>query len=529
MLPLPPLASLRRALLLGLTTLASAPSLLAHGLIQDPPSRNWFCGAITKPDEVINGTAKYPECKTAFDTNQTGSYNFMSVLTHTTGRMGVTPLPANVCGFNAETFNKGATPWDTPMQWPTNKVSAGRKEITWNISWGPHFSDTADFHYYITKPGFEWSPTKALTWADFEDTPFCNLSYDDTKPTGNPDVVPDKGGTLFHTFCQLPARTGRHVVYGEWGRNFFTFERFHSCIDVEYEGGGGKPPVAAIGFKPDVTEVTGATTVVLDGTGSKGKGLTYAWSLNPSDLASAKIVDADQPKAKLVLTEPQVNENLQVSLLVKNSAGQTDTENRSLLHKPTAGSKWTGLGPLTSTPLTLHANDAVNVRTVLSTGADNYVPNPALVLTDANSAADQWPLALGNAVNTTDSGLRIGVVNKKGAIKPIADATANRMYAEKGSKIASAFLQVTVSNKIVATYTVNNDWGTGYCATVKVSNNDSVPVKWKTTMKVVGTINNVWNLVWSQAGDVMTLEGPASNNVLQPGANYTDGGFCANK
>lgn len=519
---------MRRAWLLAPLALA-ATQALAHGLIQDPPSRNWFCGAITKPDEVANGTAKYPECKTAFDTNWTGSYNFMSVLTHTKGRAEVTPLPANVCGFNAETFNKGATPWDTPMQWPTNKVSASRKEFTWNISWGPHYSDTQEFHYYITKPGFEWSPTKALTWADFEDQPFCALNYDDTKPDGNPDVVPEKGTTLFHTFCQLPARNGRHVVYGEWGRNFFTFERFHSCVDVEFEGGTGKPPVAAIGFKPDVTEVTGATTVVLDGTGSKGKGLTYAWSLNPSDLPSAKIVDANKPKAKLVLTEPQVNENLQISLLVKNATGLTDTESKTLLHKPTGGSKWTGLGPLTSTPLTLHANDSVNVRTVLTTGADNYVPNPALVLTDANSGASQWPLALANAVNATDSGLHIGVVNKQGAIKPVADATANRMFAAKGSKIASGFLQVTVSNKIAASYTVTSDWDAGYCATVKVSNNDSVPVKWKTTLKIVGQANNVWNLVWSQAGDTLTLEGPASNNVLQPGANYTDGGFCATK
>ncbi|MEK8034036.1 lytic polysaccharide monooxygenase [Ideonella sp. DXS29W] len=521
--------SLQRAVLIGAAAFVVAPQLMAHGLIQDPPSRNWFCGAITKPDEIANGTAKYPECKTAFDTNMTGSYNFMSVLTHTKGRAEVTPLPENVCGFNAETFNKGATPWDTPMQWPTNKVTAGRKEFTWNIAWGPHFSDTQEFRYYITKPGFQWSPTKALTWADFEDQPFCTLTYDDTKPNGNPDVVPDKGTVLFHTFCQLPARTGRHVVYGEWGRNYFTYERFHSCVDVEYEGSSGKPPTAVIGFKPDVTEVTGATTVVLDGSGSKGKGLTYAWSLNPNDLKSAKIVNADQAKAKLVLTEPQVNENLQISLLVKNAAGLTDTESRTLLHKPTGGSKWTDLGPLTTTPVTLHANDSVNVRTVLTTGTDNYVPNPALVLTEANSSATQWPLALGKAVNATDSGLQIGVVNAKGAIKPIADATANRMYAEKGSKIASAFLQVTISNKIVATYTVTSDWGQGYCASIKVSNNDSVPVQWKATLKINGTVSNAWNLVWSQAGDTMTIEGVAPNNILQPGANYTDGGFCANK
>jgi len=29
----------------------------AHGLVQDPPARNWFCGAVTKPDQVQNGVA----------------------------------------------------------------------------------------------------------------------------------------------------------------------------------------------------------------------------------------------------------------------------------------------------------------------------------------------------------------------------------------------------------------------------------------------------------------------------------------
>jgi chitin-binding protein len=31
-----------------------AANVSAHGLVQDPPARNWFCGAITKPDHVSN-------------------------------------------------------------------------------------------------------------------------------------------------------------------------------------------------------------------------------------------------------------------------------------------------------------------------------------------------------------------------------------------------------------------------------------------------------------------------------------------
>ena len=125
----------------------------AHGLVQDPPARNWFCGAVTKPDHVQNGVAQYPVCGGAFfapGIEPTAGYSFMSVLTHTTGRAGVGPR-TNVCGFNSETWNGAATVWDQPIDWPTVPMTAGPRNFVWNISWGPHFSDTADFRYWITK------------------------------------------------------------------------------------------------------------------------------------------------------------------------------------------------------------------------------------------------------------------------------------------------------------------------------------------------------------------------------------------
>src|SRR5687768_928409 len=85
-----------------------------HGLIENPPARNWFCGAITKPDEVLNGVAEFPVCGDAFDSDFTGGYNFMSVLTHTQGRSVVGPR-TNVCGFNSETWSGGTTVWDQPI------------------------------------------------------------------------------------------------------------------------------------------------------------------------------------------------------------------------------------------------------------------------------------------------------------------------------------------------------------------------------------------------------------------------------
>lgn len=230
-------------------------SAFSHGLMSEPASRNWFCGAVTKPDQAQAGTA----CAEAFAQDPNGGYQFMSVLTHDVGRKGVEPLPNNVCGFDSETWSGGATPWDMPVDWPTNSISAGDLTITWDISWGPHFDDTEEFRYWITKPDFEYTIGQPLQWSDFEEQAFCVLNYDDKNPSANPNVVPDKDNTLFHTTCTIPEREGRHVIYGEWGRNYYTYERFHGCIDVVFDGDTGPEPVEAdIRLTPDVSTVTGA-------------------------------------------------------------------------------------------------------------------------------------------------------------------------------------------------------------------------------------------------------------------------------
>ena len=108
-----------------------ANGVFAHGLVQDPPARNWFCGAVTKPDHVANGVAQYPVCGNAFTAPGIpfeAGYSFMSVLTHTTGRAGVGPR-TNVCGFNSETWNGAATVWDQPIDWPTNADDRGSAQF----------------------------------------------------------------------------------------------------------------------------------------------------------------------------------------------------------------------------------------------------------------------------------------------------------------------------------------------------------------------------------------------------------------
>lgn len=221
-------------LFLGLCLFGAAVEGFAHGLIENPPSRSQLCGAESKPDQVIAGTAKTQACSTAYKINQLAGYNYMAVVTHTLGRAKVTPLPQNVCGFDGETWNGAKTPWDVAMDWPTTPMAAGPREFTWNITTGPHFDDTDDFKYWITKASFVFSPTKELTWDDFETAPFCDLHYDDKNPTANPDIKADKAKSLITTRCNLPQRTGHHVIYAEWGRLPPTYERFHGCVDAAF-------------------------------------------------------------------------------------------------------------------------------------------------------------------------------------------------------------------------------------------------------------------------------------------------------
>ena len=429
--------------LLGMFSTAA----FSHGLVQDPPSRNWFCGAVTKPDHVANGTAQYPVCGQAFndpDVTTNDGYSFMSVLTHTTGRAGVGPR-TNVCGFNSETWNGRATVWDQPIDWPTVPMTAGQKTFTWNISWGPHFSDTSDFRYWITKPDFVWQTGRALSFSDFEDQPFCNLAYDDANPNGNPNVIPNVASQSFQTRCTVPSRSGRHVIYAEWGRNQWTYERFHGCIDAQFSGNPPPTVTAAIALNPNVSTFTGPGSIALNGSGSTGSNLSYAWSVDSENPGLYSITNPTGANATLNLGTPTASGNVTVNLLV-TSGSASDTESRTLLHQPAVSNQWFDLGVLTATPVTLVVGDRVNVRTVNSSGTDAYWPTTPLTITSSNTGSAQWPVSLANAVNALNGNVRIGVLNGSNQVVPQANATTNRVYSLTSANIASAFLQVTPGN-----------------------------------------------------------------------------------
>jgi len=413
-----------------------------HGLVENPPSRNWYCGAITKPDQVLNGNAQHPECGDAFANDFNGGYQFMSVLTHNVGRAGVRPLPENVCGFNSETFNGGETPWDQAADWPTSPMTAGTQDFTWNIQWGPHYDDTEEFRFWITRPGFRYQRNRKLTWNDFESTEFCAHQYDDSRPEGNPAVTALKSSSQFTVSCDVPQRRGRHIIYAEWGRNQYTLERFHGCIDVEFGGSNPQPTPSEVEalFSLDTNNFIGMGTLRLDGSASVGEGLSYNWSVGAADRSVYSIDDANAAVTTLRLAEPSAAQNVTVTLTISGSEG-SDSVSDTLLHEPEFISAWIDLGVLSNTSNDYASGDELSVRIVSSDGRDTFYPDPPLMLNDSNAGASQWPIALANAVNAAPSSIAVGLLTSDDDIVPVADATSNRVYARQGSDVVSAFLQ----------------------------------------------------------------------------------------
>ena len=101
--------------------------------------------------------------------------------------------------------------------WGATTVSAGTRAFVWTNT-AQH--KTKYFRYYITKQGFN-PATTPLKWSDLEQIHQSGPS--------------DREATSTH-MVNLPARTGRHIVYSIWQRDPVTDapEAFYQCIDVVY-------------------------------------------------------------------------------------------------------------------------------------------------------------------------------------------------------------------------------------------------------------------------------------------------------
>lgn len=526
----------------------------AHGLVESPPSRQQFCGVLTKPHETANANALYPECAEAFEGFVSGGYSYMSVLTHARGRLrplpelepgetapdneagGTTPaLASNVCGYDAETFDNGATPWDTPMDWPTTAINSGRNLFLWNISWGPHFDDTQEFHYWITKEEFQFEVGKALSWDDFEEQPFCKLDFNRDDFNANPDIVADTDNAKFYTYCDVPERSGQHVIYAEWGRNYFTWERFHGCIDVTF-GETTEPSVTAQIDVTPIGDLSGSGSVQLSASESSGEELTYLWSVSSSTTDATYTLSSQSSElTTLNFTDP--SDSGQVTVLLTVSSGSEQASQSVTLNHQSESvvSQWNYIQPLSAQSTQLASGDTVQLRVVLANGEDIYLPETPLTLTSENAAPEKWPLAVANAVNDLDGVLTIGVLNSlSDTVEPVESATANNIYANISDNIASVFVNIDSDSgeteptepvsDVQCYYEVSSQWSGGFSAKVIIENNSTEDITgWQVNWSYSdgSYISSSWN---ANLQDSYT----ASNltwNALIPAGDSVEFGF----
>ncbi|CAM3791365.1 Carbohydrate acetyl esterase/feruloyl esterase precursor [Vibrio aerogenes CECT 7868] len=87
----------------------------------------------------------------------------------------------------------------------------------------------------------------------------------------------------------------------------------------------------------------------------------------------------------------------------------------------------------------------------------------------------------------------------------------------------------TGGGELSASLTIKDDWKTGYCADVNVTNQGQSSVAWQVALDIEGTVSNVYNAEWTQDGATLTLSGVDWNKTLKAGASVSSVGFCAKR
>ncbi len=85
------------------------------------------------------------------------------------------------------------------------------------------------------------------------------------------------------------------------------------------------------------------------------------------------------------------------------------------------------------------------------------------------------------------------------------------------------------SSDLTVTTTVTSDWGSGYCADIRVFNYTDLRVKWSISLPIEGGITNLWDAQYTQDGNLtLNARGKDYNEIVLPGTRAKFG-FCADR
>src|ERR1700685_2489114 len=82
------------------------------------------------------------------------------------------------------------------------------------------------------------------------------------------------------------------------------------------------------------------------------------------------------------------------------------------------------------------------------------------------------------------------------------------------------------TSSCAAAYSVSNDWGSGFTASLTITNNGTAAITgWTVTYSYAGnqTLSSGWNGAWTQSGKAVTVTNESYNGSLAAGAATTAG------
>ncbi|KAM0721521.1 hypothetical protein Q7P37_002446 [Cladosporium fusiforme] len=227
--------------LFALGLLCTPQQVNAHGYITTPPSRQASCA---------NGDVEEANCGGV-------TYEPQSVETEK-GAPFQKDVGDQLCNGGGARFaamnNVGEG------MWPHTSIPASEDlNVEWKIT-AAH--KTESWAYYITKPGLELDPSKAITAGDFQEEPILMLDTDHDAPPA----------TLSHTIPadSLANHSGYAVIYGVWSIGD-TGNAFYNCLDVNIENDSAseEPPTSTSSSSETATPTSSAAAT---GTGTKATG-----------------------------------------------------------------------------------------------------------------------------------------------------------------------------------------------------------------------------------------------------------------
>ena len=164
-------------------------------------------------------------------------------------------------------------------------------------------------------------------------------------------------------------------------------------------------------------------------------------------------------------------------------------------------------------------------------GGDGAIDELLVALTQTSQfrfrAMDSVPVTPG----TSDAGVGPTTPDAGGgaidAGSEAADAGGGPVDAGGGPVDAGQWSDPDVTPGVTTVVAKTNEWSSGYCATVTVTNTTGKPIAWRVRVSIEGTIYDHWNLeIASQSGTSYVLTGVSFNASVPAGAT-AEGGFCA--